>query len=124
MMLFGFREKKEIRKNIKDAIQTVNKIIYDDELWKGRFYMQLESLKFQRYEDWSGFATQLKIKLVDIETGLLKYFYVDYSSVLLKQRLAGVMNDFIVYDIRPKKKTREESVDYRGCRDVRQRKVY
>lgn len=113
-MLFGFKEKKEIRKNVKDAIQAVNKIIYDDELWKGRFYMSLESLKFQRYEDNSCFSTQLKVKLVDIETGLLKFFYVDYSYIFLKQRLAGVMNDFIIYDIRPKKKTREESVDYRG----------
>ena len=112
-MLFGFREKKQIKKKVNEAIEYVNKIIQDDELWKGRFYMRLDSLTFQRYEDNSGFATQLKVKLVDIETGLLKFFYVDYSHIFLKQRLATIMNDFIVKDIRPERKTREESINYR-----------
>lgn len=31
-MLFGFKEKKEIRKNVIESIEHVNKIIYDDEL--------------------------------------------------------------------------------------------
>lgn len=81
--------------------------------------MLLESLSFQRYEDGSGFATQLKVKLVDNETGLLKYFYVDYSHILLKQTLATIMNDFIVKDIRPEYKTRKESIDYRMCSHVK-----
>ena len=31
-MLFGFKEKKQIKKKVNEAIEYVNKIIQDDEL--------------------------------------------------------------------------------------------
>lgn len=117
-MLFGFKEKREIRRNVEESIEYVNKIIYDDELWKGRFYMKLDKLTFQKYEDNSGFTAQIKLKLVDLETDLMKHYYAHYTAALLRINFSDIMNNFIVKDIRPANKTREESIDYRGAYHV------
>lgn len=117
-MLFGFKERKRIKNLVKESIEEINKNVYDDELWKGRFIMEIADLKLRRYEDWSGYAAILKVKLLDKQTGLSKYEYVRYSDVFLKSHIWEKMNNFIVMDVNVWKENpkpdRKTSIDYRG----------
>ena len=100
MVIFGFKEKREIKKNIKDAINKINKNIYNDDLWLGRFEMILNKIRFQRFEDWSGYTALIEITLLDKRTNLIKKEYVSYSEIFLESHLWKFMNDFIVETVK------------------------
>ena len=95
-MIFGFKEKRRIKKNIKEAINKINNNVYNDDLWLGRFEMILNKIRFQRFEDWSGYTALIEITLLDKRTSLTKKEYVSYSEIFLGSHLWNFMNDFIV----------------------------
>lgn len=96
MIVFGFKEKSRIKKNIKEAIDKINNNVYNDDLWLGRFEMILNKIRFQRFEDWSGYTALIEITLLDKRTSLTKKEYVGYSEIFLGSHLWNFMNDFIV----------------------------
>ena len=51
VVIFGFKEKSRIKKNIKEAITKINNNVYNDDLWLGRFEIILNKIRFQRFED-------------------------------------------------------------------------
>ena len=96
MIIFGFKEKHKIKKNIKESINKLNKNIWDDELWLGRFEIKLDKIRYQRFEDWSGYTALIEVTLLDKRTNLTKKEYVSYSEIFLGSHLWKFMNDFIV----------------------------
>lgn len=96
MIIFGFKEKHRIKKNIKESINKINKNIWDDDLWLGRFKIKLDKIRYQRFEDWSGYTALIEVTLIDKRTNLTKKEYVSYSEIFLGSHLWRLMNDFIV----------------------------
>lgn len=96
MIIFGFKEKHRIKKNIKESINKINKNIWDDDLWLGRFEIKLDKIRYQRFEDWSGYTALIEVTLIDKRTNLTKKEYVGYSEIFLGSHLWRFMNDFIV----------------------------
>ena len=97
MVIFGFKEKSRIKKNIKEAVnKIINNNVYNDDLWLGIFEIILNKIRFQRFEDWSGYTALIEITLIDNRTGLTKKEYVGYSEIFLGSHLWNFMNDFIV----------------------------
>ena len=96
MIIFGFKEKHRIKKNIKESINKINKNIWDDDLWLGRFKIKLDKIRYQRFEDWSGYTALIEVTLIDKRTNLTKKEYVGYSEIFLGSHLWRFMNDFIV----------------------------
>ena len=100
MVIFGFKEKSRIKKNIKEAVNKINNNVYNDDLWLGRFEMILNKIRFQRFEDWSGYTALIEITLFDKRTNLTKKEYVSYSEIFLESHLWKFMNDFIVETVK------------------------
>lgn len=100
MVIFGFKEKSRIKKNIKEAVNKINNNVYNDDLWLGRFEMILNKIRFQRFEDWSGYTALIEITLLDKRTNLTKKEYVSYSEIFLESHLWKFMNDFIVETVK------------------------
>ena len=100
MVIFGFKEKSRIKKNIKEAVNKINNNVYNDDLWLGRFEMILNKIRFQRFEDWSGYTALIEITLLDKRTNLIKKEYVSYSEIFLESHLWKFMNDFIVETVK------------------------
>lgn len=100
MVIFGFKEKSRIKKNIKEAVNKINNNVYNDDLWLGRFEMILNKIRFQRFEDWSGYIALIEITLLDKRTNLIKKEYVSYSEIFLESHLWKFMNDFIVETVK------------------------
>lgn len=96
MIIFGFKEKHRIKKNIKESINKINKNVWDDDLWLGRFEIKLDKIRYQRFEDWSGYTALIEVTLIDKRTNLTKKEYVGYSEIFLGSHLWRFMNDFIV----------------------------
>ena len=87
MVIFGFKEKSRIKKNIKEAVNKINNNVYSDDLWLGRFEMILNKIRFQRFEDWSGYTALIEITLHDKRTNLTKKEYTRYSEIFLGSHL-------------------------------------
>lgn len=116
-MIFGFKEKRRIKNTIQECIDKVNKNIYNDELWKGRFVVKVSEIKFTRCEDGSGYYASIKIEMLDKQTGLCKYEYLGYSDLFLQVSIFRYLNDFIIKDVKVweenPRPSIETSVDYR-----------
>ena len=119
MVIFGFKEKSRIKKNIKEAITKINNNVYNDDLWLGRFEIILNKIRFQRFEDWSGYTALIEITLLDKRTNLIKKEYVSYSEIFLESHLWKFMNDFIVETVKVWQEDpspeREKTKDYRNA---------
>ena len=100
MVIFGFKEKSRIKKNIKEAINKINNNVYNDDLWLGRFEIKLDKIRYQRFEDWSGYTTLTEVTLIDKGTNLTKKEYVRYSEIFLDSYFWRLMNDFIVETVK------------------------
>ena len=109
---------KKIQRRINQIVRKMNKSIYDDPLWKARFYARQTDRIVQTSDDHSWIYMRVELEFVDRETGITfrRWFrreeFVGWNSALFE-----TMNDFIVvhchaWDTEPRI-TRATTIDYR-----------
>ena len=112
--------RKKIQRHINAVIRALNKNIWNDPLWKGRFYMQQTRRLESMSDDYSWLYMSLEFKFVDRETACEKYVWFRKEDFMGSTwRIWEAMNDFIVIDCRvweaEERPTRETTIDYRWC---------
>lgn len=112
-----FKWMKAAQKKISSHIRGVNKAIYNDPLWKARFYIKQEGYtRLETFDDGSGGYLIVRVTFYDKQTGkTVQKYYNNYDYY----HMGRDMNNFIigvakVWDENPKP-TRETSIDYRNC---------
>ena len=96
------RKKKKHQRYINRRVRIMNKVIEEDELWRGRFFIrQVGSPQWYEYEDGSGGEYYVTLRFYDKKT--LKYADLFGNANewchLNASRLWTTMNDFITKDI-------------------------
>ena len=76
--------------------RAVNKNIYDDDLWRGRFVVEQLATAMDWFEDKSGGLLYCTLQFRDKKTGRTKIWRTDALEVNWK--MFWEMNDFIVKD--------------------------
>ena len=108
---------KKIQRHVNSVVRAMNKNLYNDELWKGRFYVRQTKRWIEKEDDWV--YMRLEMECVDRQTGKTKKYYYDKSDMMgiSTWKFFQDVNNFIVEvcdvwreDPRP---NRETSIDYR-----------
>lgn len=76
--------------------RDVNRAIYDDNLWRGRFVVEQVSTHMDWFEDKSGGLLYCLLRFRDKKTGHTKLWYTDCLEVCWQMFMK--MNNFIVED--------------------------
>ena len=109
---------KKIQRRINSIVRDMNTTIYNDPLWKGRFYVRQLDRKVELSDDKSWLHVLFYFEFIDKETNHRYYHWFRKEDMLGSGwRFWEAMNDFIVVkchvwdaDERP---TRDTTIDYR-----------
>lgn len=109
------KQKRKIKRSLNKTIRYLNKVIYNDELWKGRFEAHLKERYICQYDDGYGYYCFYKIRFYDKQTKLFRDEVLKQNFFTSSDIFAS-MNDFIIKDVDvwKEKPTRESTIDYRG----------
>ena len=106
--------RKAIQRTLNYYVRTVNKVLADDYLWRGRFFIkQVEYAPYKRFEDGSGGELFVTLRIYDKKTE--KYVDICDSAGSLcfcdGAKIARFANDAIVkvFEVWPKDKEGKES---------------
>lgn len=94
--------RKEYQRGLNRLIKKANRIIRDDNLWQGRFYILQRENRWFRYEDDSGGNLNSHIRVYDHKTGYYKdyiFTYVKFLKSMYWRMSWDVLNKFIVEDL-------------------------
>lgn len=108
---------KKLQKKVNKIVRTVNKDIYNDKLWLGRFYIhQIKSFYF-KFNDNSGGILQIWLEFRDRKTNRTKVEIFEFTNYerFLHYKISLAMNYFITEYIQVWKneKPYENIIDYR-----------
>lgn len=107
--------KKKLHRKVNAYVKTINKNIYNDELWKGRFIIREYHFQAISY-GFNDFTEYFRFILIDKQTSKTKItgWYSSFQ-ILTLNCLWLDMNDFITKDIDvwKEKPTRLTTKDYR-----------
>lgn len=92
-------KRKKHQRAINKVIQRMNKNIYDDDLWLGRFYARIHHTEWRLFEDGSGGELYCWIELVDKKTKQTKMILDTANHFRFGATMFMAMNDFIVEDV-------------------------
>lgn len=115
--------RKKYQNYFNKKIKQMNKGIYDDNLWKGRFVFRQIAADWERFDDNSGGLLWVILRAYDKETDQYRDFGIETAPwrVTLDWHLAmDVANKFIVDDIDA---WHEEINPYKNEKDWRKIKV-
>lgn len=94
------QNRKKHQRAANKAIRDMNKSIYNDELWKGRFYGRIEHTDWAPYEDHSGGELFCFVELIDKKTAFKKVMLTTANELkTFPWHLFKEMNHFIVEDV-------------------------
>lgn len=105
---------KKEQKKFSASIKALNKNIYDDSLWKGRFTCRQVNRNFFCYDDNSGGEITYAVALYDKQTKKKHIIYVNNYNY--HYQLWREMNDFIVEYCRvwEEHPMEEKTIDWRN----------
>ena len=115
---------RRYQRSLNKLISQANKIIEDDDLWRGRFHLRQIDARWYKFEDNSGGIIYATIRAYDKKTHLRKDFYFEYAPYFrtVYYRISfKVLNTFIVDDIDVWSETpnpREDKTDWRDVKVV------
>lgn len=107
--------RKKHQRWLNKQFRAVNKSIEQDDLWRGRFYIEQISNQFTIYEDHSGAYLWVKYACVDKKTGLAQLNWNNsYTLSSHSWNLFWFINNFIVDQIQvwENEKPDEDKTDY------------
>lgn len=96
------KELKKIQHRANKEIREINKILLEDDLWKGRFYIKQINRIDRFYSDHSGYSILFIFEIKDLKTNLSKniYYHMNsgYANIRFSWGLFEEINEFIVTD--------------------------
>ena len=113
------KDLKKIQRRVNKIIRELNKDIYNDELWKARFYARQIDRRCVLSEDKSWLYVDFYIEFMEKETGRrYQQWFCKEDFLGSAFRVWEAMNDFIavrcrVWEADPRP-TRATTIDYRG----------
>lgn len=83
---------------INDIVRQINKNVYNDPLWKGRFYVRQKAAQWFMYEDKSGAELWVVLELIDRKTGFSRIIAdtVNHWRYFNGSHMWQEMNNFII----------------------------
>lgn len=93
--------KKSYQRKFNWYIKKINKVMENDNLWRGRFVVKQYWTDFYKYDDNSGYNFYAAIYFVDKKTGRISNLVVDDWYMLLHSFTYGIvskLNNFIIND--------------------------
>lgn len=108
------RKRKNHQRWFNQYCRYVNKIIENDELWLGRFYVSQDRTFLDWFEDKSGGLMYSLIVMHDRKTGITRTEW--YSGLEMNWKFWWDFNDFIITDCKvweEKPSPRDNRIDFR-----------
>ena len=65
----GSRSKRNVKRKIMDCIRAMNTNIKNDNLWRGRFYINCNTIDYRTYNDGIIYA-YIRMTVIDKKTGI------------------------------------------------------
>ena len=90
------KQRKCEQRKINKYVQTLNKNILKDNLWRGRFIVRQTNAYWEAFDDGSGGVLTVVLEIRDLKTGLYQDFIIDNYDRGWK--LFEKVNKFIVED--------------------------
>ena len=90
------KQRKCEQRKINKYVQTLNKNILKDNLWRGRFIVRQINAYWEAFDDGSGGVLTVVLEIRDLKTGLYQDFIIDNYDRGWK--LFEKVNKFIVED--------------------------
>ena len=87
--------KRKMKRRVVRVIKELNRLIYNDDLWQGRFVCRMKRIVMKAYSDHSGLDTHCLCEFLDKKTGKNQVCWYD-SFEIFHGKLSWIMNDFIV----------------------------
>lgn len=82
------------QRDVNKFVRVWNKLIEEDWLWNGRFYLRQQQASFQPYEDHSGASFDVLLQLIDRKTGRSQTKWFDNYTIT--SHLGYWINDCLV----------------------------
>lgn len=119
-------KRKSYQRKINKIVRNINKMMEEDDLWRGRFIVYQIRAKYHKYEDNSGVACFYCFCLYDKKTGIDKKVYMVDGNWLIYTngyKLLEELNKFIVedLDVWRKEDPIEDKTDYSKIKMIRRR---
>lgn len=116
------RTNKKLQSKVNKVIRDLNKNIYNDDLWLGRFFAYQVSSKYYHFEDNSGGEIYVHIRLVDKKTWQTEDIWLGaFTSFIglisFTSNLFWNMNDFIVEITKEEENIYKNRVNYRKVKN-------
>lgn len=94
------KSKRNLKRIVNKFIQAQNNNILKDDLWRGRFYVQMNEIQHRTYDDGSGNICYFRLTFTDLATGQQTTHWYDSADVLYGHgwNIWCNLNDFIVKD--------------------------
>lgn len=99
MIFIKYKNFKKLQREVNHEVKLVNRAIYDDPLWRGRFYLRQKKCLYHEFEDKSGAYLNICLTAFDKKTTQYYDYYLCHSnndSFFLRYHLNIIINDFIV----------------------------
>ena len=106
-------KRKKHHKQIMKLIRSINKNLETDDLWQGRFVINLICENYYIWEDMSGGYMIIEYEIADKKTGAAKLYH-ETESCFLDSHIYDKLNRFIIEDVDVwrKEKPYDEAQDY------------
>lgn len=96
---------KEMQRNVNYIVKAMNKSLFEDDLWKGRFAIK-QTKRIDQYVDYNFYACRYFFKLIDKATGketetcFAFWTWADKKHIkgFITSKLFMAMNEFIIED--------------------------
>ena len=107
-------DRKKVQRQVNKVYRHMNRIIENDDLWRGRFVVRQKSADWINYCGTREYFLSVTYEFIDKKTGQISQLYrgVDF---FLDRRIGVQMNNFIVKDCKvwEKENPYEDKTDYR-----------
>ncbi len=112
------KSRKRHQRAMNDLVRDMNANVYNDPLWKGRFYVRQVAAQWYEYEDKSGAELWVVLRFTDQKTGITHTVAetVNHWRYFGGSHLWWEMNNFIVDKVQvwDENPTYENTTDYRN----------
>lgn len=112
------KSRKRHQRAMNDLVRDMNANVYNDPLWKGRFYVRQVAAQWYEYEDKSGAELWVVLRFTDRKTGITHTIAetVNHWRYFGGSHLWWEMNNFIVDKVQvwDENPTYENTIDYRN----------
>lgn len=96
MVDWSTTNKRKMKRRIVRAIKRLNKVIYDDDLWLGRFVCRIKRLEMKPWSDHSGLNVFCLCEFIDKKTDKKALCVYSSHDIIDAGKMFWDMNNFIV----------------------------